>query len=233
MNIFYLPNISGESVFLNEVESRHAVKVLRLEKGSRVLLVDGKGGSCQAQITGINPKKCQLSIIERQQESGRKNYNIHVAIAPTKNNTRFEWFLEKATEIGIDVITPLLCENSERKVIKAERFEKVLVSAMKQSHKAWLPKLNTLTPFWEFIEKNYSGQRFIAHCHNGNKEHLKNQVTQNSDALILIGPEGDFSKKEVEKALSLGFTEVSLGNSRLRTETAGVVSCHIVQLKNE
>lgn len=233
MQLFYIPGISGNTVILDEAESKHAIKVLRLTQGSRVQIIDGKGGFYEAEITEAHPKKCRLTILDVQKETGKKNYQIHIAIAPTKNMNRFEWFLEKATEIGINEITPILCHHSERKTIKTERLEKILVAAIKQSVKAYLPKLNELTSFSEFIQNLEMKQKFIAHCNEGDKPHLKDLAAKDRDAAILIGPEGDFSPEEVELALANGFREISLGTARLRTETAGVVACHIVNLQNE
>ena len=233
MQIFFIPEISGDIVNLSAEESKHAVKVLRLSDGDRVQIVDGKGGFYQAEIVDANPKSCALKITESVSGFEKRNFKLHIAIAPTKNIDRFEWFLEKCTEIGIDEITPLLSEHSERKVIKPERLEKILVSAMKQSLKAYLPKLNELTRFADLLDKEFHGKKFIAHCNDGLKPHLKNELTSGDDVLILIGPEGDFSPEEVELAKAKGFQEISLGNARLRTETAGVVACHIVNLANE
>jgi 16S rRNA (uracil1498-N3)-methyltransferase len=233
MQLFYVPDISGAEVILNETESKHAVRVLRLKEGDDIELVDGKGGFFKARITDANPKKCQLIIIESQTEFGKKDFHLHIAIAPTKNIDRTEWFLEKCTEIGIDEVTPLLSEHSERKVIKPERLEKILVSAMKQSVKAYLPKLNELTKLSDLLEQATETKKFIAHCNEGEKPHLKNVVNPGDNVLILIGPEGDFSPEEVELALENGFEAISLGNARLRTETAGVVACHIVNLAND
>lgn len=233
MQLFYVPNSSGAEVILDETESKHAVKVLRLSAGDKVQLIDGKGGFYEAEIADPHPKKCRLSITKTILEFGKKNFHLHIAIAPTKNTDRLEWFLEKATEIGIDEITPLLTEHSERKVLKTERLEKILVSAMKQSLKAYLPKLNELTPFHEFIKQAKETHRFIAHCEDGEKPHLKNRVQAKTDCLVLIGPEGDFSPEEISLAKEQGFTEISLGTARLRTETAGIAACHIVNLANE
>ena len=230
MQLLYIPDISGNSVILDETESKHAVKVLRMSEGTLVNIVDGKGGFYEAEISDAHPKRCRLSILNIQRKTMRKNYRIHIAIAPTKNIARFEWFLEKATEIGIDEITPLLSEHSERKVVKFERSEKILISAMKQSQKAFLPKLNEMTPFTEFIQNNPEKQKFIAHCNEGEKTHLKNAIEKGNDIVILIGPEGDFSVDEIAMAKEKGFCEISLGNERLRTETAGIVACHIANL---
>ena len=233
MQLFYVPDISGAEVILNETESKHAIRVLRLKEGDEIELVDGKGGFYKARIQNANPKKCQLSIIESQTDFGKKDFHLHIAIAPTKNIDRTEWFLEKCTEIGIDEVTPLLSEHSERKVIKPERLEKILVSAMKQSVKAYLPKLNGLTKLSDLLSQATETKKFIAHCNEGEKPHLKNVVKPGDKVLILIGPEGDFSPEEVTLALEYGFEAISLGNARLRTETAGVVACHIVNLANE
>ena len=233
MQLFYIPKVSGTIVVLDQTESKHVVRVLRLATGSEVHLVDGNGGFYEAEITDANPKNCQLTIRKSIREFGKKNFRLHMAVAPTKNTDRFEWFLEKATEIGVDEITPLLSDHSERKHIKSERLEKILVSAMKQSVKAYLPKLNEMVTFSDFLKSCTTQNRFIAHCYEGEKPHLKNRVEQNQDVVILIGPEGDFSLEEVTRAKEHGFTEVSLGASRLRTETAAVAACHIINLINE
>lgn len=233
MQLFYVPNISGAEVTLDETESKHAVRVLRLQNGFKVQIIDGKGGFYEAEITDANLKKCRLSIVKSTFDFGKKDFHLHIAIAPTKNNDRFEWFLEKATEIGIDEITPLLTSHSERKTINPERFEKILVSAMKQSLKAWLPKLNNLTSINELIFNNKTEDKFIAYCDDIQKNHLKDLVEKGKDILILIGPEGDFSPEEIQMAMKNGFKVVSLGEARLRTETAGIVACHIVNLANE
>ncbi len=233
MQLFYVPTISGAGVVLDETESKHAVRVLRLTGGAQVQLIDGRGGFYLAEIADANPKNCRLNILESTQGFGKKDFHLHIAIAPTKSIDRFEWFLEKATEIGIDEITPLLTEHSERKNIKPGRLEKILVSAMKQSLKAYLPKLNELTRFSEFIASAKTENRYIAHCYDGEKPHLKNSLEKGNDILVLIGPEGDFSVEEVEAARRSGFQEISLGAARLRTETAGIVACHICNLAND
>ncbi|SHI64038.1 16S rRNA (uracil1498-N3)-methyltransferase [Tangfeifania diversioriginum] len=230
MQLFYISDISGDSVTLGETESKHAVKVLRMREGDRLELIDGKGGFYEAEISNPHPKKCVLSILKTQKLARRKNYRLHIAIAPTKNIARFEWFLEKATEIGIDEITPLLSAHSERKAVKFNRLEKILVSAMKQSQKAFLPKLNDMVPFNEIIKNCTENEKFIAHCYKDKKPHLKNLLEKENDILIMIGPEGDFSEEEVATAKENGFSEISLGDERLRTETAGIVACHTVNL---
>jgi 16S rRNA (uracil1498-N3)-methyltransferase len=233
MQLFYVPEITGDSIILDETESKHVVKVLRMRESDPVKLIDGKGGIYEAEIADLHSKKCRLSILNVQKKESRKSFWLHIAIAPTKNIARYEWFLEKATEIGVDEITPLLSEHSERKVVKFERSEKILISAMKQSQKAFLPKLNELTSFNEFIQDSSEKQKFIAHCNDGEKKHLKNAIQKGNDLVILIGPEGDFSTKEVWEAKEKGFEEISLGDERLRTETAGIAACHIANLVNE
>jgi len=233
MHIFYTPELSGNTYTLNETESKHCIRVLRLDKGDEITLVDGRGGFFTAEIADPNPKRCAVNVVESQQNFGLRNFRVHIAIAPTKNIERIEWFLEKATEIGISRITPLLCRYSERKEIKTERLEKVMVSAMKQSRKAYLPQLDELTKFSEFVRQPFDGQKFIAHCEEQHRELLKSLVVPTQNYLILIGPEGDFSSEEIELALKEGFQPVSLGDSRLRTETAGVVACHTFNLLNE
>jgi 16S rRNA (uracil1498-N3)-methyltransferase len=233
MHIFYTPELSGNTYTLDETESKHCVRVLRLEKGDEITLVDGLGGFFTARITDANPKRCSVEVIDSELNFGLRNFQVQVAIAPTKNIERIEWFLEKATEIGINRVSPLLCQHSERKEIKHDRLEKVMISAMKQSLKAYLPQLDEMTKFGDFIHQPFEGQKFIAHCEEQQRELLKNIVKPNGNYLILIGPEGDFSPEEIEMAISEGFFPVSLGDSRLRTETAGVVACHTFNLLNE
>ncbi|WP_159517061.1 16S rRNA (uracil(1498)-N(3))-methyltransferase [Sunxiuqinia indica] len=230
MQLFYTPDINADDYCLNETESKHAVRVLRLNVGDSIQLIDGKGNFYEARITDAHPKKCQVHVIKKVCEFGKRNNYLHLAVAPTKNIDRFEWFLEKATEIGIDEITPILCEHSERKVVKHERLEKVIVSAMKQSLKAYLPKLNHLTPINDLINSSSESKKFIAHCYELDKRILKNELESGDSNLILIGPEGDFSENEVTLAIDKQFIPISLGESRLRTETAAVVACHTVNL---
>lgn len=229
MNLFYIPEITPETtlIVLSEEESKHACRVLRLKVGDQVRLLDGVGGSYLAVIADDHPKHCRVSILDYTFEE-KADQEIHIAIAPTKNNERIEWFLEKATELGITEVTLLLCSNSERKQVKEERFEKILVSAMKQSQRLYLPKLNSLVTFKEFIQKHPKGA--LAHCYEGEKKFL-NSVLQPANYPILIGPEGDFSKKEVDLASTSGYDFISLGTNRLRTETAGLYACMLC-LKN-
>ncbi|MBN1117551.1 MAG: 16S rRNA (uracil(1498)-N(3))-methyltransferase [Bacteroidales bacterium] len=233
MQLFYTPDISGAQYTLNETESKHCVRVLRKVKGDILHLTNGTGILYKAEITDANPKACRLAVIDDFQEFERRNYFLHIAIAPTKNIDRFEWFLEKATEIGIDEITPIYTENSERRQIKPERLEKIIVSAMKQSIKAYKPLLNKAVSFKDFINRKYAvDSMYVAHCNEGQREILKNVYQKNSSALILIGPEGDFTPEEVGQATIHGYQPVTFGNSRLRTETAGVVACHSIYLLN-
>lgn len=233
MHLFYTPDIQGETLALPEEESRHCVRVLRLDKGDIIHLVDGRGNWYRCEITVPDSRRCEARLLEKQEGHGRRDFHLHVAIAPTKNIERTEWFLEKATEIGVDEITPLLCERSERRTIKADRLEKVVISAMKQSLKAYLPKLNPLTDFRQFAALPADGPRYIAHCEEGERKLLKEAYRRGENATILIGPEGDFSPSEIAWATRHGFIPVSLGDSRLRTETAGIVACHSIQFMNE
>jgi 16S rRNA (uracil1498-N3)-methyltransferase len=236
MHLFYTPDLTADFYTLSEEESKHAVRVLRLKTGDRIQLIDGKGGFYTAEIIEDHQKRCSVKIISAEKNSGKRSWNLHLAVAPTKNNDRMEWFIEKATETGIDEITPIECDNSERTVIKTERLNKVAISAIKQSMKAYLPLINDLTDFKKFIEKtaSFDGQKFIAHCHSRDVlPHIKNLYTPQQNALILIGPEGDFSAAEVKTAVDNGFKEISLGQSRLRTETAALYACTVINVLNE
>ena len=233
MHTFYTPDIHGKIHRLEKQESQHCINVLRLQKGDRIILVDGKGGYYKSKIKTGDPHKCTIEIISSKHQVGKKNFRLHIAIAPTKNINRFEWFLEKATEIGIDEITPLLCKRSERKTIRQDRLNRVIISAMKQSVKAYKPELNKLTGFMEFISKNHPTNRFIAHYSKDTRTNLKGLVKNEQDILILIGPEGGFSSEEFHLACKNGFSAVLLGPNRLRTETAGLVACFTVNMINQ
>ena len=233
MNSFYISAFKGNTVQLTPDESKHCIKVLRLKKGDRVQLMNGSGSIFEAVIGIPDSKACVLDIVKEEQFPNLRSYQLSIAIAPTKNMDRFEWFVEKATEIGIDNILPILCKHSERKELKLDRLEKILVSAMKQSGQTYLPELSRLTPFAEVVSRPFEGDKLIAHCVPGEKHSLKNVVTPGKNVLLLIGPEGDFDPSEIKLALEKGFLPVSLGASRLRTETAGVVGCHTVCLVNE
>ena len=234
MQLFYNPDINEHTTqfaFPKE-ESRHIAKVLRKKNGDTLYITNGNGWLFEAQIEVADLKNCMVSIASKTFKKP-KPYKVHLAVAPTKMNDRYELFLEKATEIGIDSITPIICDHSERKIIKPKRFEKILQSAMKQSLHYYLPKLNNAIPFLEFIKQNQKDQLFIAHCEDTKKQSLKNQLKPNTDVTILIGPEGDFSVKEIEMALERQYIPVTLGNTRLRTETAAIVACHSIAFVNE
>lgn len=234
MQLFYNPDIQqGDTNFtFDKEESRHIVKVLRKKEGDAIHISNGKGSLFTSEIIFASEKKCEVNITG-EQHFEPSQYYLHLAVAPTKMNDRYEWFLEKATEIGISEITPLICEHSERTIFKADRFEKILQSAMKQSLQYYLPKLNEPVPFKNFITDKKDGKLFIAHCEETDKKLLKTELQPNQKVTILIGPEGDFSTKEIELALANGYAPVSLGNTRLRTETAAVVAAHSVAFINE
>lgn len=233
MQLFYTPDITSNSYTFSKEESKHCIKVLRKKVGDNIHLVDGKGNLFHTELVDDNPKACVVEVKRKESDFNKRNYRTHMVVAPTKNNDRFEWFLEKATELGVDEITPVICQNSERKVVKPERLNKILVAAMKQSLKAYLPKLNDAVSWNNFMQQNFDTNRFIAHCGEGRKTPFKQWIKPQQDVMILIGPEGDFSEAEVQKAMSNGFIPVSLGNSRLRTETAAVIACHTINLINE
>lgn len=232
MHVFYTPDIQIKQE-LPEDEAQHCIRVLRLKQGDEIFLTDGKGYFYKAEIDAISGKRCLVIIKETIKQDSLWGCHLHVAMAPTKNMDRTEWFAEKATEIGFDELTFLNCRFSERKVIKTERIEKILVSAVKQSLKANKPLLNEMVDFNKFIVREFNGQKFIAHCYEGDKPLLKDILNKREDALVLIGPEGDFSTEEVEKAMTYGFIPISLGKSRLRTETAALVACHTMNLINQ
>ncbi len=235
MQLFYNTNITQDTsqITFDKTESRHIVRVLRKREGDILYITNGKGLLFSAEIIMANDKKCLVTIIKYEEKPKHWNYYLHIAIAPTKNNDRFEWFLEKATEIGIDEITPIICSNSERTVLKMERLEKIVRSAMKQSLKSVLPKLNEPIKFSEFIQQSFDGGLFIAHCEEQDRKLLAKEAKQKQQVTILIGPEGDFSTKEIEKAIAQNFTPVTLGESRLRTETAGLVIAQTIALIHE
>lgn len=230
--IFYAPDILTTNT-LPEDESSHCIRVLRKKENDEILITDGKGHFFDAVVAEPHPKHCAVNILQVVDEAKLWSNNLHIAFAPTKNMDRVEWFAEKATEIGIDHITPLLCRYSERKKIKLPRIEKILVSAMKQSQKAYLPQLDSMISFSDFVKQPFDGQKFIAHCYPSEKQLLKKIYKPHHNALILIGPEGDFSEAEVEMATANGFEPISLGNSRLRTETAALAACHTIQIINQ
>jgi 16S rRNA (uracil1498-N3)-methyltransferase len=234
MQLFYNPNINETTEYFSfdKEESKHIIKVLRKKDTDILFVTNGLGFLFKTEITLASDSKCTVQIIsfEKKEES---KFKLHLAVAPTKMNDRFEWFLEKATEIGIHEITPIICDRSERKVINAERFDKIILSAMKQSNEVFLPKLNNAVTFKEFIKQQNKGLQLIAHCEETDKKTLKSVLKPNENVTLLIGPEGDFSEKEIALALENNYIPVSLGNTRLRTETAAVVACHSVVFFNE
>lgn len=231
MHLFYQPAIESNP-YLTTTDSRHAIKVLRLKTGEEIAIVDGNGGYYKALITTPDTKHCGVEIIEKRERHQPRAYNLHIAIAPTKNMDRIEWFVEKSTEIGIDKITPLRCANSERKVIKIERIERIMIAAAKQSQTALFPKISPLTEFENFFNDiEDDTDIFIAYCDDTPfKAPLHRLLHPSQKTLIMIGPEGDFSPKEIEIAIKNGAKVVSLGETRLRTETAGVVAVHTTAL---
>jgi 16S rRNA (uracil1498-N3)-methyltransferase len=234
MQLFYNPHLTDtqSSFVFDKEESKHIIKVLRKKTGDKLFVTNGLGFLFTTEITIASDSKCTVRIISFEKQNAPK-IHLHLAVAPTKMNDRYEWFLEKATEIGIQEITPIICDHSERKVIKTDRFQKILESAMKQSLHYYLPKLNEPVLYKDVINKEFSGQKFIAHCEEIDKKSLKNELLPNENVLILIGPEGDFSVKEIQLAIDNKFIPVSLGNTRLRTETAAIVACHSVVFINE
>jgi 16S rRNA (uracil1498-N3)-methyltransferase len=230
--LFYIPAIE-KKLELPKDESKHCVCVLRLSQGNEITLTDGKGFFYLAEIASIAGRRCTVTIKETIFQEPLWEGYLHMALAPAKSTERNEWFVEKAVEIGINEFTFLNCRFSERRVIKAERMTKIMVSAVKQSLKARLPKLNEMTDFNLFISQEFKGQKFITHCREGEKLLLKDVIRKGENALVLVGPEGDFSENEVKRAEDNGFISVSLGKSRLRTETAGLAACHIFNLINQ
>jgi 16S rRNA (uracil1498-N3)-methyltransferase len=232
MDLFYQPGIPDGVLYLDGDESRHCVKVLRHKAGDSIAITDGRGFFYDAVITRPDPGQCFFDIRHRTEAQAR-NYFIHIAISPTKNSDRIEWFVEKATELGVDKITLIDCKNTERSFVKTDRLKKVAVTAMKQSVKAVLPLIeDQLLQFTEVVERCQEREKCIAFVDHSNPLHLKEAVEQRSSYCLLIGPEGDFSPEELKTATDLGFAKVSLGPSRLRTETAGVVGCHVLNLLN-
>jgi 16S rRNA (uracil1498-N3)-methyltransferase len=236
MQLFYNPTITKDSkeIIFNKEESRHIFKVLRKQEGSILNLTNGKGLFFEVTLIQSNLKNCLATVLEVTKQEPLP-YSLHLVVAPTKLNDRYEWFLEKATEIGVTEITPIICDHSERKLIKLERFEKKIQSAMKQSLKAFLPKINEAITFRDFLKSQESNlhQKLIAHCEESNKQSLKSVLKPNDSTTLLIGPEGDFSTNEINDSIKAGFIPVTLGTSRLRTETAAIVACHSVAFINE
>lgn len=234
MQIFYAPGISGDTYILDEKESRHCIRVLRMVSGTPVKLIDGKGNLYEGIISKPDARKCQITVDKVITDFEERPYSLHVAISLLKNPERFEWFIEKSVEIGIDEITPIICKNTEKQSVKHERINNIIIAAMKQSLKAKITLFNELCSFENFIRNDFSGKKIIAHCNpdierNGiGKVYLKGE-----DVVILIGPEGDFSNDEIKSACREGYNPVHLGSSRLRTETAGIAACHSIYILNQ
>lgn len=233
MQLFYIPDLNENSktAIFSSDESRHLYKVLRKKVGDEVLITNGKQLMFKGNILDISKNNCEVEISKCEKKE-KLGYSLHIVISILKSNERFEWFLEKASEIGITEITPVLCDRSEKKFINEKRLNKVLISAMKQSLKANLPILNPIVKLKEFYKSNLSDQLFIAHCNESEKDFLISSVKPKENVTILIGPEGDFSKNEVEEAIKIGFKPVSLGNTRFRAETAAIIATHTVSIAN-
>lgn len=234
MQLFYNPTISTETenFSFEKEESRHIVKVMRKQSGDKLFVTNGLGFIFTTEIVLASENKCTVKIVSSEKAAEPK-YKVHLAVSPTKMNDRYEWFIEKATEIGVTEITPIICARSERKFVKTDRFDKIIQAAMKQSAQSYLPKINEAIAFKDFMKTEFGGLQLIAHCEETSKNSLKSILEPNTDVVMLIGPEGDFSPKEIEMAIENKFIPVSLGNTRLRTETAAVVACHSIAFINE
>jgi 16S rRNA (uracil1498-N3)-methyltransferase len=234
MQIFYAPDISGDSYTLDEKESKHLIRVLRMVRGAEVKLIDGKGNLYTGIISEPDQRRCKIEISEVIRDFEKRNYKLHIAISPLKNPERFEWFIEKSVEIGIDEITPLLCRNTEKTGIKEQRINNLIISAMKQSLKASRTVFNEPCHFSDILNRDSDKIRMIAHCDGSrSRRKISDVCPKNGNSIILIGPEGDFSSEEIEMALSSEFIPIHLGSSRLRTETAGIAACHSVYFINQ
>lgn len=233
MNVFYLPDAQIGTISFPEEESKHIVKVLRMKEGDGFCVTDGNGSLYDAELIDAHPKRAMANLSNQRAGYDIRDFKVSIAIAPTKLNERTEWFLEKATEIGIDEVKLFSSYHSERRVANVERFKKIVVSAMKQSVKSKMPLVEDMVSFDKLVKQNYDGQKFIAWIDDDVKEQLCDLYKKGENALVLIGPEGDFSKEEVALAKENGFVPVSLGEARLRTETAAVVACHTIQLINQ
>ena len=234
MQLFYNAQLTETTIdfTFDKEESKHIVKVLRKKDGDILFVTNGLGFLFKTEVVLAIDTKCTVKIVGFEKAPNPK-FHLHLAVAPTKMNDRYEWFLEKATEIGVSEITPLICDHAERKQIKIDRFDKIITSAMKQSNQYYLPKLNEAVAFKEFIKMQHQGLLMIAHCEETNKKLLKELLQPNTDITLLIGPEGDFSTHEIQSALEKKFIPISLGNTRLRTETAAIVACHSAVFVNE
>jgi 16S rRNA (uracil1498-N3)-methyltransferase len=238
MQLFYHPHLDSEQILIDAVidlpqeEALHAIRVLRYRVGDTLWLTDGKGNMLQCKVSHLGKRNCSVQVDQIQGAYQKRDYSIHIAVAPTKNISRLEWFLEKATEFGVDEITPLLCQHSERKQINPERLNKVITSAMKQSLKAWHPQLHPLTNFKDFVGAEFSGQKFVTHLDEAYPQHLKEKAQTKNNYVVLIGPEGDFSPEEIELAQKHQWSMAHLGPERLRTETAALAAVFTLNLLN-
>lgn len=234
MQLFYAPDFVSPEYTLSEEESRHAVRVLRLGVGDTLHITDGRGNLFRCKVVSDSLRSCTVRAVSVEREYGRLPYRLVMAVAPTKNIDRFEWFLEKATEIGTAEFVPLECDRSERRIIKCEREEKVITAAVKQSLKAYHPTLHDMTRFRDFVARPFDGRKFIAHCDAplGEKKYLASTLKAGENAIVMIGPEGDFSPEEIRLAVGCGFEEITLGEQRLRTETAAVMGAAMVSVVN-
>jgi len=231
VNLFYQPLITKGVQYLDAEESRHCYKVLRKRPGDNITVIDGKGSFYDAILTQVDPQQSSFTIIKNSVEE-KRNFFIHVALAPTKNPDRVEWFAEKATEIGVDEISFIQCDHSERVKLKLDRIERIAISAMKQSMKATLPRINELTDYQDFVVAREEDHKFVAYVDSSNPDHLHALAKPGGRYCVLIGPEGDFSREELQLAIDHGYKKVSLGKSRLRTETAALVACHTLNVLN-
>jgi 16S rRNA (uracil1498-N3)-methyltransferase len=232
MNLFFREDISSSIIELDAEESRHCIKALRLHRGDAIHLTDGKGNLAEAVITDDSVRSCSVEIQKREKKTSERNYHLSIAIAPTKNHDRYEWFVEKATEIGVDEIIPLICSHSERKTVKTERLKNIAIAALKQSQRFFLPEISDPVSFENYVKGNSAQQKFICTCEATSMQHLKKLCKANQRYAVLIGPEGDFSPEEIKLALENNFAEASLGTERLRTETAGIVTCSVMNFVN-
>ena len=234
MQVFYSPDINGKSYTLNETESKHIIKVMRMKKNDSVMLIDGKGNLYEGVISEPDIKRCVIEIKSVTKDFAKRDYRLHIAISTLKNPDRFEWFVEKAVEIGVDEITPIISHATEKTNIKEERIRNIIISAMKQSLKATDTILNPVCKYDDLIKQPFGGTKMIAHCNTSiDRSQIGAVYNKGENALILIGPEGDFTPTEIKAALDNGFTSIHLGDSRLRTETAGIAACHSIYFLNQ
>ena len=232
MHLFLTDSTQGPYATLLPDESRHAIRVLRMQIADELWVTAADGTLCRARVVDPDPSACQVEIVERTPGYGARPYRLHIAVAPTKNNARLEWFVEKAVEIGIDRITPLVCRHSERTTINLDRLNKIALSAMKQSLQAALPRIDSPTPLARLLAEPLPACRLVCHCAEGQRLTLRQLYTPGTDALVFIGPEGDFSPDEIDGCLGLGFRPVTLGPTRLRTETAALYALTALQILN-